>query len=477
MLGYVVGGGKRGVVLLVAIVWAAAGPAAEAGATSDTAGNRSGHTTFRFPHQHVEASDVAVQDSGQIVLAGTAYTRRSARFALVRTLSSGRLDLSFGDRGRVTTDFGGRSQLLAIANQPDGKFVAAGYTAGADGRPRDFLIARYMADGSLDSTFGAAGSVRVDLGGADYASSLQIDGDGRIVVGGGSDRGDPSAQDFESRLAITRLKPNGALDPGFGDSGTASAGFGGFNLALAVTTLPDGDVSIAGSHTPDPSALPQDSLAIARFSSTGSPDTAFGNGGTLTRELTTRREGGRVRDVQPLLGAVEFAANGSIVAATEVAIYTRRKLKYEAWLARFRSDGTLDPGFGTGGYTSVGERTLFTPGAVSVQADGAIYMAGHRFGRRNMSLALTHLQTRGGLDRGFGRRGRVGIPFPGSSSYASALATDASGHVVVAGSAIGRFSAHTGLPVKPARIAVARYTAGGRLDRTFGSPSGNDKGR
>ena len=173
---------------------------------------------------------------------------------------------------------------------------------------------------------------------------------------------------------------------------------------------PDEDVSVAGIHTPDPFALPQDSLGIARYSSDGSLDTDFGNAGTLLRHLTTRRENRRVRDVEPSLGTVAFAADGSIVAATEVAIYTRRKLKYEAWIARFRPDGSPDLSFGGDGYAFVGERTLLTPDAISLQTDGSFYLAGYRFGRRDVSLALTHFNAGGGLDRGFGRRAGRGSP-------------------------------------------------------------------
>jgi uncharacterized delta-60 repeat protein len=168
-------------VLLLAFACAWIGASSPAAARE-----RSGQTTFRFPHQHAEASDVAVEAGRVIVVGGIAYTKRNIRFALVRVLPNGDLDPGFGDHGRVMTDFGEISVLVAIAIQPDGKIVAAGYGGGATlSSPHDFLVARYLPDGSLDPTFGSEGGVRVDFGGNDLGTSLDIENDGSIVVAGG----------------------------------------------------------------------------------------------------------------------------------------------------------------------------------------------------------------------------------------------------------------------------------------------------
>jgi uncharacterized delta-60 repeat protein len=96
--------------------------------------------------------------------------RSSVLGATVQTSSlryrkNGELDTSFGTGGIVTTRLGlTLSQANAVVIQPDGKIVVGGFSMEV-GRDRDFLVARYNADGSLDSTFGDGGVALTDLGG------------------------------------------------------------------------------------------------------------------------------------------------------------------------------------------------------------------------------------------------------------------------------------------------------------------------
>ncbi|TET06487.1 calcium-binding protein, partial [Candidatus Dependentiae bacterium] len=79
-------------------------------------------------------------------------------FCNIGLIATGSLDSSFGTDGRVTISFGGSNdQALATVFQPDGKIVVAGHSnASGD---FEFGLARYNADGSLDSSFGTAGLV------------------------------------------------------------------------------------------------------------------------------------------------------------------------------------------------------------------------------------------------------------------------------------------------------------------------------
>jgi uncharacterized delta-60 repeat protein len=110
---------------------------------------------------------------------------------------------SFGTAGHVRTNFGGAEHVSALVVQPDGRIVAAG---GSDG---DFALARYLPGGRLDASFGRGGKVRTDVGRAASVSAVAIHPDGKIVAGAGSDGG----------LTLTRFLPNGRLDRRFGSHG------------------------------------------------------------------------------------------------------------------------------------------------------------------------------------------------------------------------------------------------------------------
>src|SRR5687767_2507681 len=97
--------------------------------------------------------------------------------------SAGDLDPTFGNGGKITTDFFGlRNQTSDIVLQPDGKIIAAGYTQTFT-TDDDFALVRYNTDGSLDPTFASGGTLTTDFfGGADQVNAVALQADGKIVV-------------------------------------------------------------------------------------------------------------------------------------------------------------------------------------------------------------------------------------------------------------------------------------------------------
>jgi uncharacterized delta-60 repeat protein len=98
---------------------------------------------------------------------------------------AGDLDRSFGTGGKVTTDFGTPDDEVSdkMAVQADGKPVAAGFAN--EGPARDFALARYTPNGTLDATFNGSGLVTTDFaGGNDIAPGLVVQADGKLVAGG-----------------------------------------------------------------------------------------------------------------------------------------------------------------------------------------------------------------------------------------------------------------------------------------------------
>jgi len=195
------------------------------------------------------AFSVAIQPDGRIVAAGYASMGPAGAstptfdFALARYNSNGTLDTSFGTGGRVTTDFAGpNDQASSIAVQPDGRIVVAGAAGGFLNRGFDFALARYNSNGTLDATFGTGGKATTDFAGVDdVPSSIALQGDGKIVVVGRT--GIIDTFDF----ALARYNSNGTLDTSFGTSGKVTTDFAGSSdQATSVALQADGNIVAAG---------------------------------------------------------------------------------------------------------------------------------------------------------------------------------------------------------------------------------------
>jgi uncharacterized delta-60 repeat protein len=193
---------------------------------------------------------VAVQPDGKIVVGGDsrfAANTGGADFSMIRYNSDGSLDSTFGTGGKVFTSINNRhSSARSLVLLPNGQILLGGEAVASNNRT-DFALARYNADGSLDTSFGVSGKVTTDFNGGLYddigeTHSLAVQPNGKIILGG-SIRQTQDNHDF----ALARYLPNGALDPSFGNGGKAITDFGSFgDFISAVTLQPDGRIVVAG---------------------------------------------------------------------------------------------------------------------------------------------------------------------------------------------------------------------------------------
>jgi uncharacterized delta-60 repeat protein len=334
--------------------------------------------------------------------------------------SRGDLDPTFGSGGKVRTDFGGSEIGYAVAVQRDRRIVVAGDRVDP-GAPH-FVVARYTANGRLDSSFDGDGKVATDFGGtSDGAFDVALQRDGRsIAVGRG-------AQDF----ALARYRTDGSLDPSFGDGGKVLTTFGpgSFDSASAVVLFAEGKF-VVGGGTRSGSAS---DFALARYLPDGTPDPSFGSGGRVMTPISS--------------------ANDHLF---DLAVQPDRKLVAAGWsfegggphiaLARYNDDGSLDQSFDGDGivlasFRSVGSHLL-------VQGDGKLVVTG---------AGVTRFNPDGSLDRSFGEGGSARV----GNVEAVTAAIQPDGKIL----AIGTVA--TGSPAT-GDFGVARLTRNGRLDPTFG---------
>lgn len=198
--------------------------------------------------------DVALQEDGNILVAGISFNGHDDDIALARYLPSGLLDPSFGTNGVVTTDFDGQENRGGhMTLQADGKIVV---TATTNQSANNLLLLRYRSDGTLDASFGDDGRVVADLSGGTAA----VQPDGKIVVAGQrSWFGVP-------QVAAARFNADGTIDSSFGVDGVSVINIGTtFAHGRAVLVQKDGSILVAGSANRGQDA----DFALFRFGSDG----------------------------------------------------------------------------------------------------------------------------------------------------------------------------------------------------------------
>jgi len=186
--------------------------------------------------------------------------------------------------------------------------------------------------GTLDPSFGAGGKVLTSLAGVSQVgnqalvSDAALASDGDIVVSGS--------------FGLARYLPDGQLDTSFGTNGAVQTGFGGAALAIE----PGGEYVVAGQEETGPD-LSQDDFAVARVTTSGQLDPAFGHGGVVTTAFPSAADGAGA-------DAVLVEANGDILVGGQAQVpgTTRNQpVLAQGALALYTSSGTLVPSFGSGG--------------------------------------------------------------------------------------------------------------------------------
>ena len=314
---------------------------------------------------------VIIQPDGKIVVAGMVLMDAIVRadfnkydIGLARYNTNGSLDPTFGTGGKVITNIAANKAdvITSLALQPDGKIVAAGFNGAAVSPqiPSDFVLVRYNSNGSLDATFGAGGIVITDFNNdIDFASSLVIQADGKMVAGGWTYNLNDHSYDF----ALARYDLSGNLDNSFGSGGKVVIDLSnsvpndpGGELLTSMVLLPNGKILAAGTGELNRHTTGTDFL-IARFNSDGSLDTTFGNGGKVTTDFNGTIDFATSIALQPDgRFVVAGIANGWLEDTLLPALKVNNNVSSahsptfsDFAVARYNPDGSLDQSFGTGG--------------------------------------------------------------------------------------------------------------------------------
>ncbi|MFO0802787.1 MAG: hypothetical protein U0791_06640 [Gemmataceae bacterium] len=323
------------------------------------------------------------------------------------------LDKSFSSDGIATL---AGAPFAAVALQADGRIVAVGTSN------NDFLVARFLPDGTLDTTFDGDGTRTIEFGGTDKAAGVAIDSSGRIIVVGSTTAG--------PNFAVARLTSSGALDSSFSGTGLLTINFGGTDAASAVAISPvSGKIIVVGGNGTD--------FAIARINpADGTLDATFGTGGKTTVDLGATDSA----------TAVAIQANDRIVVAgTTGSNFAVARL--------LPADGSLDASFDTDGKLAFDLGGVDVPHSIAIQPNGAILVAGNN----GADMAVVRLAgANGAFDPSFNTTGKVTVDLSGADDARTVL-LQADGRILLVGDT-GNTASDT---------AIVRLTSSGALDTTF----------
>ncbi|WP_282702677.1 hypothetical protein [Streptomyces sp. CC219B] len=430
--------------LAVGMVLALAPTATAAPGDLDTNFGTGGKVTTDFgasPSEPEIGNDLLRTSDGSLFVAGrrgfnAPATGLNATFAVAKYTSAGALDTNFGSGGKVTTGFGDTVALpRAIIEAGSGKILVGGFTRGE--QIADLAIAKYNADGTLDTSFGGDGKVTTDLSGGlgDGIRGLSLTSGGKFYAAGAA-----GADSF-----VARYNANGTLDTTFGGGdGVVLTDFDTGDHLFAVEELPTGKLIGAGSANSD--------FLLVRYNSDGTLDTSFGGGdGIVTTDFNglsdlafgfTRAPGGDY----VIAGAVDAPEPFGIVGPIKNGV------------ARYNSDGTLDTSFSSDGKVTVDVHSLLADEArdVAVDGDGKIVTAGLT-GEISPFPAdptagdalVVRYNADGTLDTSFSGDGIATVDFAGGADVARGLALTNTDDIVIAG---GATSSGTGLDFALAKL-------------------------
>jgi len=309
-----------------------------------------------------------------------------------------KIDSEFGDSGFIIKDFGfGDDEAFALAVQPDGKILVAGYSS--NGAVKNLSVARYLVDGTLDISFNYDGLFTHSMGSGDtIARSIVVQDNGRIIVAG-------SSYDIEPALAVVALTSDGYLDAGFGDNGQLVLPIHDEDI---VTT--DLKIAVDGSIIVGATVEGADSISfplVVKINSEGEFVSEFGEDGILRYE----------QDYGIEIHSLVLLDGGKILFAGAI----EQDEIMQAGLLRLNEDGTTDSSFG-----NKGELLLEMAGEGSVindlwaEPEGRVLVAG----------AVDNGQFRQAFAALLDKDGQLEPSFAGSGLFKSNIEYDNVAHAI-----------------------------------------------
>ncbi len=344
---------------------------ADAAGVSDPTFGINGSASITVGDQSWATASV-LQPDGKILVLGRIGNGKSQDTVLARFNADGSLDSGFGIGGQVITAFSpGYENVNDAAVQSDGKIVVVGNFYSPVTQSIDFLVARFNQNGTPDQSFGTNGIVGVNQSVTDVFNAVAIHPDGKIVAVGGTSQNNGEA-------AILRFNPNGTLDESFGKGGLLFKNYPNmrgesfYTVDIQPDASPVGRILVGGQGTPSvPSAFTLSFLSSLYYSN-----------GSECQDFGTQ--------------CVVYFGSGGITPRLDVKVLPDGKiLTVSDGTRRFFSNGAIDTSFAGGDFGSkiavLADGKFIIGGSVFTNFNTALYSNNGRFIGRALNLSATDI--------------------------------------------------------------------------------------
>jgi uncharacterized delta-60 repeat protein len=261
---------------------------------------------------------------------------------MIRVNKNGTVDTTFGAAGIVTQDLGGIDQAYDVGLQSNGKILLTGR------KDANLFVSRFTSLGVLDTTFATAGTYQV--GALGYGTRMIVLSNDQFLV-----LGSVAATDFN----VLKFYENGATDTTFGTAGVATADVGVTDYSYGMEVLSSGKIIVGGADGAN-------NHAAVRFTSNGFLDTTYGTAGKAI-----------LNEPLGIYSQYQFSVM-ALLPSEQIIIGNTSSTTQQVNFAKFNADGSVDTTFGTAGRLTLNGTGMGTflrgPAGILAQPDGKVVL-------------------------------------------------------------------------------------------------------
>ncbi len=300
-------------------------------------------------------------------------------------MENGTLDPDFGTAGKMTWDFGSAQENIEFIYVLDNQDIIIG--GFSNNSPNSLSILMKMKpDGTLDPAFGDQGILKYRFGRSTAPLAMAVQSDGKYLISGLG-----IIDSFDIDWIVCRMYPDGKLDSSFSHKGFVHHNFlTREDIPFSLLIQEDGKIFMTGCA----GVFPKANFAFLRLNSDGSLDESFGNKGSLQTDFQDNQD---VAYSSVILPDGRFIASGTAKDSITNLDFA---------LAQYLPDGSPDLSFG-----NEGKRTYDLMGPVDYglymiqQADGKYLVCGVNNILTKNSYVIVRFNTDGSIDSSFGKHG------------------------------------------------------------------------